>query len=166
MKQRFFERNEIHRFLKCYPWRVDELFECGAIKETPHGIYDKEVFCHAFQEEAYIKGTKVRPKPPKNIDLRSWIYFIEEESSNNIKIGISAMHPKTRLSGLQVGNPRKLALVGLTKGTVEDEAALHTRFVAHRIRGEWFRDNPELRALIAEKCPANDNCPGVAVDAA
>ena len=31
-----------------------------------------------------------------------------------------------------------------------NERALHRRFAAHRHRGEWFRDHPEIRAYIQE----------------
>lgn len=77
------------------------------------------------------------------------IYFIRDGRA--IKIGI-ASDPENRLSGLQVGNPRQLKLLGSFKGTAFDESCLHRQFGRYCIRGEWFRDHPELRETIRNRC--------------
>lgn len=153
MKQRFFERNEIYKFFRSTPERVDELFSCGAIKEMPDGIYDKEVFCEAFNREAEIK----RPPPPPPEPRLGHIYFFEVDGF--VKIGSTSGNPLRRLHACQVGNPKELRLLGYYSVAAEcaEEIQLHGRFAASRVRGEWFRDSPELRQLIALKCPANDN---------
>jgi hypothetical protein len=155
------DRESIHKFLQCKEWRVDELFACGAIVEMPDGIYSKAAVAEAFNEESYIKGEKKRPRPPVRWNrpetVRS-VYFVEDGDA--IKIGIGLL-PEVRVNSLQVGNPRMLTLLGHFKPrcAAADERDLHNRFKAHWIRGEWFRDNPELRELIAAKCPSNDNTP-------
>lgn len=102
------------------------------------------------QNEAKCLGTWT-PKPQRWCEM-SRVYFIQDGDA--IKIGIG-LDPDRRMKDLQAGNPRKLSLIGSYIGT--DELALHKKFAEYRIHREWFRDNSELRALIAAKCPANDN---------
>lgn len=99
-------------------------------------------------------GIDPRPEPePAYIAPPPSVYFVEDGDA--IKIGYGG-HPTTRLGGLQVGNPRPLTLLGSYHATLADEKTLHDRFSTHWIRGEWFRDNPELRELIATRCLAPD----------
>lgn len=62
------------------------------------------------------------------------------------KIGFST-NPPARVPELQTGNPRPLRLMGYKRGTVEDEAALHQKYIANNILQEWFRLTP---AMVAE----------------
>lgn len=152
-------RSDIQKFLRCWDYRVDELFACGAIVETSDDIYDKQDIAKAFEEESYIKGTAKRPRPRLVIpprDISQSVYFVQDGDA--IKIGIG-MDPAFRLTHLQVGNPRLLTLLGSYKASRTEESALHERFKSHHIRGEWFRDHPALRELIAARCHANDNAP-------
>jgi hypothetical protein len=77
------------------------------------------------------------------------VYFIEDVDSGRIKIGYAA-DPKGRLYRLQCGNPGELRLLA----TIPHEDAqgleghLHSRFHAHRGRGEWFAPAPELVRMI------------------
>lgn len=107
----------------------------------------------AFSNEQHIKNPPLPPKvfsePPQIV------YFVED--GDCIKIGTTVGKVKIRLSSLQVGNPRQLTLLGTFQESGNVEYDLHNRFHAYHIRGEWFRDNPELRALISARCPANDN---------
>lgn len=72
-----------------------------------------------------------------------WVYFIQAGDSGPIKIG-SSNSPTTRLSELQIGSALDLRLLRQLPGTADDERALHARFAAHRIRGEWFEPSPEV----------------------
>jgi len=88
--------------------------------------------------------------------IKTHIYFIQEDSEGKpIKIGI-AKNPKTRRRTLQTGNSKALTLLGRIKGTKSDETKLHQRFANTRIirkdrsKGEWFESTPELLALIEE----------------
>ncbi len=81
------------------------------------------------------------------IDAPETIYFVQAEDGGPIKIGLAAC-VWCRLSSLQTGNPARLLLLATTVGDCVDEAELHSRFSRHRLRGEWFRPNPELLALI------------------
>ena len=66
------------------------------------------------------------------------IYFVLDELPGAVKIGLTHVDIEQRLSGLQVGNPRKLKLLGVTDGNRTTEARLHARLEPHRISGEWF----------------------------
>jgi hypothetical protein len=74
------------------------------------------------------------------------IYFIQEEESGPIKIGFSTdlRTLRTRLTHMQVDNPRPLRCLATLAGTGGDEYALHTRFKLYQIRGEWFEPAQEL----------------------
>lgn len=83
------------------------------------------------------------------------IYFIQEQSNEApIKIGTAETHAlKNRISSLQGGNPRKLAIIGFCEGGRAVEQELHKKFNRLRIRGEWFRCNERLLNFIKEVTP-------------
>lgn len=76
-----------------------------------------------------------------------FVYFIGEMPDGPIKIGIG-IDPEARLETLQTGNPRSLVLLGGMPGGINAERILHARFMAQRLRGEWFERSPLLDDLI------------------
>lgn len=84
---------------------------------------------------------------PKSV----WVYFVRATTLRLIKIG-RARDMGQRLSGLQVGSPDKLELMGIIRPADPEqlEADLHRRFDRHRTHGEWFSPAPALEAYIAE----------------
>jgi len=74
------------------------------------------------------------------------IYFIESENGF-IKIGISRDVEK-RFKSLQGACPVKLSLLKFFIGNRELEQLIHEKFRHLRIRGEWFRKDPELDHFI------------------
>jgi hypothetical protein len=76
-------------------------------------------------------------------------YFIRDGDSGPIKIGKSTIKQfKSRLTGLQIGNPNRLIVVGVIVGDCEKE--VHETFRQYRISGEWFKPNANLVSYIAE----------------
>jgi len=76
-------------------------------------------------------------------------YFIRDGDNGPIKIGKSTIKQfKSRLTGLQIGNPNKLNVVGVIVGDCEKE--IHRSFRRYRVSGEWFKSNANLIAYIAE----------------
>lgn len=59
------------------------------------------------------------------------------------KVGFST-NPKARVAELQCGNPRSLALHCMKKGTPDDEAALHVKYIEFNALQEWFHITKEL----------------------
>lgn len=79
----------------------------------------------------------------------SRVYFIQDERDGSVKIGRS-VDPRGRLTALRCANGgRHLALRATMPGAAAEERALHARFGSLRIRGEWFRPEPELLEFIA-----------------
>jgi len=90
------------------------------------------------------------------------VYMIRAGETGPVKIG-HAGDPEQRRSELQVAHWERLAIIRLFVGGMDDERALHVRFSAHSIRGEWFSFVPEMmedvgleeiiRAPVASKYP-------------
>lgn len=79
--------------------------------------------------------------------MEQQVYFIRDEISGNIKIGV-AIDPKKRLLELQTGASGSLTILHTETGDSRHEMGLHKRFAEDRIRGEWFRPSDALMAYI------------------
>lgn len=79
--------------------------------------------------------------------VKHTIYFVEAPAVGAIKIGITANF-KRRLEALEAGSPTALVVLHTLRGTARQEGALHTKFLALRTHGEWFRAHDEIRDLI------------------
>lgn len=78
---------------------------------------------------------------------RTFVYFVRSLHGGPVKIGCTS-GLAARLSYLQTGNPYPLALLAAYPGAEAEERAEHERFRFVRLRGEWFKDSPELMAYI------------------
>jgi hypothetical protein len=91
----------------------------------------------------------------KKIDRRRvFLYFFEMEGQSRIKIGI-ADDWHARLLNLQSASPFRLRRLLVLNFFVGFERPMHRRFAASHVRGEWFRDTPEIRNFIAG-CAGHD----------
>ncbi len=77
---------------------------------------------------------------------RTYVYFIQD-GRGATKVGISH-DPPHRMTSLQTGHPEQLVLTRAIRQRTESEAraverALHVRFAAHRLNGEWFDLSPQ-----------------------
>lgn len=75
------------------------------------------------------------------------IYFIESQSL--VKIGFS-LKPHLRVSKIQSDSPFPCKLIGLMEGDRAEELRVQALFAHLRVRAEWFRMEPELKAFISE----------------
>lgn len=73
------------------------------------------------------------------------IYFLWVGDA--IKIGFSK-DPVIRLSQLRPGLSDKPKMIVCFPGTMRDEKRLHRRLKAQKLRGEWFRANPTVIAVM------------------
>lgn len=71
------------------------------------------------------------------------IYFITAREIGRVKIGYS-QEPRTRFMKMRTDSPVPLALERICEGGVSVEHALHDRFAAHRLQGEWFALSHEI----------------------
>lgn len=79
------------------------------------------------------------------------VYFVLATELQFIKIGY-AQDFQSRLRVLRSSSPDNLDVLGVIHSTEAGalEHALHRKFAADRVRGEWFRSGPELVQMIAE----------------
>lgn len=72
------------------------------------------------------------------------VYFVQAGSPDRpVKIGFT-QRPLYRLRALKTALPDRVVVLLTTLGTKDSEADLHLRFEHLRLRGEWFRPDPEL----------------------
>ena len=83
--------------------------------------------------------------------MKNYIYFIEQEGQNLIKIGV-AKDIKKRFDTLQTGSPQKLILRGYIEGGYDKEKELHDYFFKFNFGGEWFNLSKEINNYIENNC--------------
>lgn len=78
------------------------------------------------------------------------VYFFTEQTGEDapIKIGFTERDAATRLGDIVTMSPRPLKVAAHAPGTLGHERALHARFAAARLHGEWFSAVPELVDLV------------------
>ena len=81
----------------------------------------------------------------RKLNPESQVYFIR--CGEAVKIGIS-IKPYERIATLAAANHQKLELLATTDGGRKDEKALHRKFSAYHIKGEWFRYSAEIDKFI------------------
>lgn len=84
---------------------------------------------------------KSESEPPPSV-----VYFIQA-AGGPIKIGVTT-DINQRLRELQVANPLPLVTLGTIPGTQALERELHLKLTQHRIRGEWFKPDDEVLAVL------------------
>jgi hypothetical protein len=106
----------------------------------------------AWREGEDRRMAPIRAERAERLRLkaRRWVYFMQERgnASAPIKIGVSR-DVERRRGELQRAERVILSVLASMEGTVRDEQALHERFSAHRLHGEWFAPAPELLSHIA-----------------
>lgn len=77
------------------------------------------------------------------------IYFLEAQGLGIFKIGFTH-HLYRRCKVIQATCPVPLKLVRWVRGGLKDERLLFMLFHKERLHGEWFKDSPALRELLAK----------------
>jgi hypothetical protein len=80
---------------------------------------------------------------------QGFVYFLQPagKPSAPVKVGFSERSIVTRLRNLQTASPEPLAFLAAIPGTRDTERALHQRFAASRICGEWHEAGAILEYL-------------------
>ncbi|MES2602127.1 MAG: GIY-YIG nuclease family protein [Pseudomonadota bacterium] len=73
------------------------------------------------------------------------VYFLE--GGGRIKIGHSR-DVAARVRNIATSSPIKLGLLGSVDGSHKVEKAVHRMLAEHRVKGEWFVDCPQVRAVL------------------
>ena len=87
-----------------------------------------------------------------------YVYFIQQETTNFVKIGFTKEDPIRRLSALKTSSPFDLKIIGLieTDNCVKKESELHKQYADKRVKGEWFLlSNEEIEFI---KLKYNNEC--------
>ena len=90
-------------------------------------------------------------------DSALYVYFLADDRHTRadgatlIKIGRSHT-PEQRAKALQIGNGRRLRLLGWVPARDQTEKMLHEAFAHLRERGEWFAVTGDVVALIEAVC--------------
>lgn len=88
------------------------------------------------------------------------VYFIQEGHDGPIKIGC-ARYVSARLSQLQMGNWKRLQVLGVIPGASKTvERDWHRRFASIRVFGEWFAPTVELLQAILDETNRPGSAPG------
>ena len=77
-----------------------------------------------------------------------WVYFIACEETQRVKIGYTKGNVTKRLKALQTGAAGQLRFIAKQPGSPETERAIHDKFAAHRLHGEWFEMSEDLFSYI------------------
>jgi hypothetical protein len=75
----------------------------------------------------------------------AYTYFISDGAA--IKIGYSKQ-PGIRIASLQTGTSARIEVLLVVPESVISEVAAHAKFDHLRIRGEWFKSDPEILGFI------------------
>ena len=101
-----------------------------------------------MDEQAFTYST-VRAMATLAENTHGRIYFVQSNGEDGpVKIGYTANDAMKRVAELASGSPYETALLLDLPGDRALEKALHKRFAADRIRGEWFRLSDCLRWFI------------------
>lgn len=144
--------------------RSGKWYERAVPAPTDGSAYDRahaERVCAEWVRQ-YADGTwdperadPATPRVPGNINVcrrkpePGYVYFVRAGRSGRIKIGKSR-DPHARLEVMSCGSPERLTLVAmyLADDMHAEELAVHARFSAERLHGEWFMSTPRLRAYV------------------
>ena len=103
-------------------------------------------YAACMRGDPLIKISPSQKKVRLKARAQGFVYFIGGRSGP-IKIGYS-IDARKRLSKISVGSSQHLSLLAKVPGTMDDERRMHHRFAHIRVKGEWFRREPELIAEI------------------
>lgn len=80
------------------------------------------------------------------------VYLVQAWPRGPVKIGY-ATRLASRIRELQVGSPARLVLRAAIPGGADLEGRLHREHDASRLRGEWFKLTPAIKALLKANEP-------------
>ena len=83
--------------------------------------------------------------------MADYIYVILDPLQFAIKVGFSN-DPIKRLATLQTAHSRsELKLLNIFEGGLEEETLIHLELYKHRLKGEWFDFNQEVKDYLLDK---------------
>ena len=88
-----------------------------------------------------------------------YIYLIRNCENDTYKIGVTKNDPQKRVKQLQTGcsSPLDLLYSFETEYPYRLEKMLHTKFILHKVEGEWYRLQPEHITYFLDICNTLQN---------
>ncbi len=86
------------------------------------------------------------------LKIMPYIYFVQGEETQKIKIGVTKRVIEVRLKRLQTGSPDILRFIGGCVGDRRYEHELHCRFKEYKSHGEWFFPDKTIIEFIKHEC--------------
>ena len=105
------------------------------------GLAEEVISGRLPSNRAYSRA-KTRSTFPESV-----VYFLQ--AGPFVKIGKASFGDVgARIEDMQTGCPYDMRILAVVPGDLKEERALHSRFSAFKVRGEWFRLEPELSSHI------------------
>lgn len=86
------------------------------------------------------------PDPSRHQD--PWTYVVQAGTDGPFKIGRTSRPVRERVEQYRAGNPEKLRIMTAVRSRWLAEARVHELLQASQLRGEWFANTPQTRALV------------------
>lgn len=139
-------------------WQVEKLIQSilpGIIQTTGYRECDSKTcahkgkicICHLIGNTFLCDDCIQRKKRNKLPESKDVVYFLQGETTKNIKIGLSNDIEK-RIKSIKTACSEKLLLLGWINGGGKTEKSLHKKFRRLRLHGEWFRGDRILTDFI------------------
>jgi Meiotically up-regulated gene 113 len=111
------------------------------------GDAEQEAIPRTESRDCTASGANPLEKPARPKEAKGFIYFLETEDAQFVKIGFSRNVIK-RLSQLGTQMPLGIRLLGMFPGSWQTENWLHHKFASDHQIGEWFIASARLRHFI------------------
>lgn len=85
------------------------------------------------------------------------IYFAQSENGS-IKIGYTRKSAMGRIGALKSAMSEKITLLATMPGSLKTEKALHKKFSAYCVGGEWFNPDKSILVFIEENSIKESDC--------
>ncbi len=96
----------------------------------------------------FTRSNNVNPRYGlSEVEKRPSVYFLLTEDEQRLKIGKSKT-PRKRIHALRMTSPVWLEIAAIVPGYSNVEWWLHQRFSKHRLHGEWFKYEGDLRETV------------------
>lgn len=95
-----------------------------------------------------------------------YVYLIRNLENDTYKIGVTKNNPQKRVKQLQTGcsSPLDLLHIYETKYPYRLEKMLHTKFMLHKVEGEWYKLPKENVTSFLSICDQLQNTLNILLD--
>lgn len=125
--------------------RADTYSKIRSIRDNDMPCLNTDDYC--YLTNAIISASVAVFTAGKSSKRSSLVYFIQCNSTKNIKIGKS-INVHERMKQIKGMTPSGIDLLATIDGDTDVEANLHKKFNKYSVHGEWFKPSRELMDFI------------------